>query len=94
MLLRTLGASRRQVWRILLVEYVAIGLLAAIAGSALALLSAAALARFVFHTTFVPDLRPIVVCLASVPTLTALTGFAMSRGVLTHPPLAVLRSES
>jgi putative ABC transport system permease protein len=48
-LLRTLGASRGQIWRILAVEYAALGLLAAVTGILLALAAVWALAAFVFH---------------------------------------------
>jgi putative ABC transport system permease protein len=93
-ILRTLGASRAQVFRILLVEYGALGLLAAVTGILLALLATWALARFVFHTVFLPPLTPLAVALLLVPSVTAITGFLMSRGVLNHPPLAVLRQET
>jgi putative ABC transport system permease protein len=48
----------------------------------------------VFKTSFAPPLLPLVVALAGVPVLTMLTGLLMSRGVLNHPPLAVLRAEA
>ncbi len=35
-----------------------------------------------------------LVALIAVPTLTVVTGFVMSRGVMNHPPLAILRSEA
>ena len=93
-LLRTLGASRAQIFRILLVEYVALGLLAAFTGVLLALAASWALSVFVFKTGFAPPLLPLVVALAGVPALTVFTGLLMSRGVLNHPPLAVLRAEA
>jgi len=34
------------------------------------------------------------VALFAVPALTVVTGFLMSRGVLNHPPLAILRAEA
>ena len=53
-LLRTLGASRAQIWRILAVEYLALGLLAALTGLLLALAAVWALAAFVFQAHFAP----------------------------------------
>ncbi|HXG47028.1 MAG TPA: FtsX-like permease family protein, partial [Methylomirabilota bacterium] len=53
-LLRTLGAARGQITRILLVEYLALGLLAAATGAVLALAAGWALAWWVFDTPFVP----------------------------------------
>jgi hypothetical protein len=34
-----------------------------------------------------------LITLLIVPAITVMTGLLMSRGVLNHPPLAVLRSE-
>jgi putative ABC transport system permease protein len=92
-LLRTLGASRGQIVKILLVEYFSLGLLAALTGTALAVLAAWVLARWVFHTPFAPEAASCLVALWVVPAITVATGFLMSRGVLNHPPLAVLRAE-
>jgi putative ABC transport system permease protein len=90
-LLRTLGASRKQILQILLVEYAALGTLAALTGVVLALGAAWALCWFVFKMNFVPEILPLVVAMAIVPTLTVVTGLLMSRGLLKQPPLAVLR---
>jgi hypothetical protein len=38
-------------------------------------------------------LTPLFVALVAVPALTVLTGLMMGRGVLDHPPLAILRAE-
>ncbi len=92
-LLRTLGASRGQIFKILLVEYFSLGLLAALTGTLLAVCAAGALAKFVFHTPFAPEAAPLLMALLLVPALTMITGFLMSRGVLNHPPLAILRAE-
>ena len=51
-LLRTLGASRGQIFKILLVEYLALGFLSALTGIVLAVLAAGALTRLVFHVPF------------------------------------------
>jgi putative ABC transport system permease protein len=92
-LLRTLGASRGQVLKILLVEYFSLGLLAALTGILLAVLAAWALAEFVFHTSFAPEPGSLLVALLVVPGITVLTGFLMSRGVLNQSPLVILRAE-
>ena len=90
-LLRTLGASRRQILRILFVEYLALGVLSALTGVLLALAAAWALCQFVFKVHFAPEFLPLLIALAAVPGLTVLTGLLMSRGVLKQPPLAILR---
>lgn len=91
-LLRTLGASRRQVLCILLVEYLSLGALAALAGIFLAVTATWALARWVFAIPFGPDLAVLALAVISVAALTALVGLLASRGVLNHPPLEILRS--
>jgi len=92
-LLRTLGASRGQILKILLVEYFALGFLAALTGILLAVIAAWALTRFVFHTSFVLDWESVFLPLVLVPGITALTGFLMSRGILSRSPLSILRTE-
>ena len=92
-LLRTLGASRRQVLQILLVEYFALGALAALTGVVLAIGAGWALARFLFEAPFaVPPVEAALAVLV-VSALTVFTGMLASRGVLSHPPLAILRAE-
>jgi putative ABC transport system permease protein len=92
-LLRALGASRGQVFRIQMVEYFSLGALAALTGMSLALAAAWSLAKFLFDAPFNVDIPVLCATLLAVPAITMITGFLMSRGVLRHPPLAVLRSE-
>jgi putative ABC transport system permease protein len=92
-LLRTLGASRRQIWRILAVEYAALGVLAAATGMLLALAAVWALAAFVFKVHFAPPLWPLLAGWAAVPALTLGTGLLISRRMMRHSPLAMLREE-
>jgi putative ABC transport system permease protein len=93
-LLRTLGASRRQIFSILIVEYLALGFGAALTGAVLAWGAAWGLAHFVFKTGFAPALAATTIAFIAVPALTVLIGLLMSRGVVRHPPMAVLRSEA
>ncbi|MEW6753039.1 MAG: FtsX-like permease family protein [Candidatus Latescibacterota bacterium] len=90
-LLRALGASRRQVARILLAEYLFLGGVAGLAGVLLALAGGWGLARFVFEVTWAPPLLPLGLALLAVPALTVLVGAAGSRGVQTAPPLEAVR---
>jgi putative ABC transport system permease protein len=91
-LLRALGASRRQVSRILLAEYLFLGSVAGLVGVLLALAGGWGLARFVFEVTWAPPLVPLALALLAVPTLTVLVGVTGSRGVHAAPPLEVLRA--
>jgi putative ABC transport system permease protein len=90
-LLRTIGASRGQVRRILFAEYALLGLLAAIVGAGIALAGAAALATFAFDAALVPAWSALALAVIGLPVLTVVVGLAGSRGVLAQSPLAVLR---
>jgi putative ABC transport system permease protein len=92
-LLRTLGASRGQILKILLVEYFSLGFLGALTGIVLAVLAAWALAAFVFKVPFAVAALPLLIAQLAVPVITVVTGLLISRGLLKHPPLAVLRAE-
>jgi putative ABC transport system permease protein len=93
-LLRTLGASRRQLARIQLVEYAVLGGLAALVGSALALAAGAVLAREVFQIAPAAPLLDVAAAVGLVSALTLATGWLADRGLLTQSPLEVLRAES
>jgi putative ABC transport system permease protein len=92
-LLRTLGARRSQLLRILLAEYAVLGALAA--GAAILLSTAAgwALVRFVFGGSFSLPGPELLALLLSVLGLTLVVGLAGSTEVWRRPPLEVLRGE-
>ncbi len=92
-LLRTLGASRSQVRRIVIAEYAGLGFLAALVGGGLAVASAWALATFTFQVPFRPDALWLLATAVLVPALVALVGVLGSRSALARPPLDVLRAE-
>lgn len=92
-LLRTIGARRKQILVITALEYFFLGALAAGAGIILASVASWGLARFNFETSFTPDLLPVLMLFLLITSLTVLIGLFNSRGVLNRPPLEVLRSE-
>jgi putative ABC transport system permease protein len=92
-LLRTLGASGRQVQQILLSEYLFLGLFAGLTGALLAIAGSWALAKFMFKIDYSLAVVPLLIALALVSALTVVTGLIANRGVVTHPPLEILRSE-
>lgn len=92
-LLRTLGASREQVRRIVIAEYAGLGLLAALVGGGLAIASAWALATYAFEVPFRPDPVWLIATAVLVPSLVAIVGVIGSRTALRRPPLDVLRAE-
>ena len=93
-LLRTLGASRAQIYQILCAEYLMLGALASGTGIALALVSSWGLARFVFKLDYAPSISPLFVAATSVSALTVAIGLFTSRGIGSTPPLEILRSEA
>jgi putative ABC transport system permease protein len=93
-LLRTLGATRRQLVQIQLVEYAILGVLAVIVGGGLAVVGNFLLAKFVFETGAVVPVLPLLGAMAAVCAVTLVTGWLANRGVADHPPLAVLRQET
>lgn len=93
-LLRTLGASGRQLVQIQLVEYAILGVLAAIVGSIMAIVGNALLAKYIFRITATVPITQVLIATLAVAVLTVLTGFLSGRGVTNHPPLEVLRQET
>ncbi|HEX6106239.1 MAG TPA: FtsX-like permease family protein [Gemmatimonadales bacterium] len=92
-LLRTLGATRAQLLRIVLAEYLALGLMSAAVAAALAGVAAWALSRWVFEARFVLPAAPLAALTAGVVGLTVLVGLLNSREVIRRTPLEVLRAE-
>jgi putative ABC transport system permease protein len=90
-LLRTLGASKRQILMITALEYFFLGALSAIAGIVIALLSSWGLAAFSFEIPFNPDILVILVLFSGVTLLTVVIGIVNINSILRKPPLEVLR---
>jgi putative ABC transport system permease protein len=93
-LLRTLGASRKQVLQIMTLEYLFLGALAALSGLVLAFAGSWALARFVFETPFTPEILPALIIIVAVVALTIFLGMVNSRGLVERSPLEILRVEA
>ena len=93
-LLRTLGASRKQIFIITALEYFFLGALAAATGLLISIGGSWALAKYSFKTTFTPQISPILILFAAVSLLTVLIGIMNSRAVLNKPPLEILRKET
>lgn len=92
-LLRTLGATRAQIFRVVLAEYLSLGLLASAVALVLAAAAGWALARFVFEGSFSLPLMPLGGLILSIVALTVFVGVANSRDVVRRTPLEVLRDE-
>ena len=92
-LLRTLGARRSQLLRILLAEYAVLGALAGLTATLLSTAAGWALVLFVFDGTFALPGLGLLALLALVLVLTVVVGLAGSTEVWRRPPLEVLRAE-
>ncbi|WP_133553601.1 ABC transporter permease [Pedobacter duraquae] len=93
-LLRTLGASRGQVFAITALEYFFLGAIASLTGIVIALAGNWALARFSFEIPFQPNWLAVALIFLSISGLTMLIGILNSRTVLSKPPLEILRKNS
>ena len=92
-LLRTLGASGRQIIAILNIENIFLGMMAATTGIVLGNITAWLITRFMFEISYVPAWFAIPLTLIIVTAFTVMFGSAASRGAVSRPPLEVLRSE-
>lgn len=93
-LLRTLGASRRQLVTIQLVEYAILGVLGALVGCALAVGANIALAKYVFKADAVLEPLTLLLATLAVTAITLFTGWLANRSITDHPPLEILREET
>ena len=75
-------------------EYLCLGMLAALTACMLALAANAALAWWVFKMKWVVDWLSVLIALVTLPTLTVVVGWLTNRGVSNHPPLEILRAEA
>lgn len=92
-LLRTLGASRKQIFYITALEYFFLGSLAAFTGIVLSLAGSWMLATYSFETSFTPQWLYLLFVFIAICFLTVVIGLANSRSVVTRPPLEILREE-
>ena len=90
-LLKTLGATRAQIGRILLAEYAVLGALGAVAGMLLSFAGAWGLQKWVFKGAFEPAIGSAVAIAAVLMGLTLLIGFLTGRDAFKETPMAALR---
>ena len=92
-LLRTLGASRKQIFRINATEYLVLGTLAALTGIVIALASSYLITQFQLEIDFHIRWLPILYVFLFIVGLTVIIGLLNSREVVNSAPLEVLRRE-
>jgi putative ABC transport system permease protein len=90
-LLKTLGATRAQIGRILLAEYAVLGVLGAVTGMVLSFGGAWALQKWVFRGSFAPDWAAALGIAGLLVALTLLIGLLTGREAFRETPMAALR---
>lgn len=92
-LLRTLGAVKKQLVQMTIIEYSYLGLFAGLTGSLLAIIASWALSIYFFEILFFPDLISLVIIWILVAFLTVFVGWINTRSILNKSPLEILRKE-
>jgi putative ABC transport system permease protein len=90
-LLKTLGATRHQIGRIMLAEYALLGTLGAVTGVVLSTLAGWALMHWIFRVAFVPALLPAGAVALAMIALAVAIGLLTGRDVFAETPMAALR---
>jgi putative ABC transport system permease protein len=90
-LLKTLGATRGQIIRILLAEYTLLGLLGSLTGMLLAIGAGWAVTHYVFEASYSPALAPALAIAALMLALTVTIGVLAGRDVFRETPMSALR---
>ena len=93
-LLRTLGAKKNQVIKIQVIEYVFLGVMAALTGLTLSVGASALLGYFYFDIDFVPNFTILAIESLILIALVLIIGLLNTRGVHTRPPLEILRDQA
>ena len=92
-LLRTLGASRKQILIITSLEFFFLGALGTGTGILMSLAGSWALAKYSFDGSFSPEWPALIGLFLVICLITILTGVFNSREILHKPPLEILRKE-
>ncbi len=90
-LLKTLGATRGQIMKILLAEYALLGLLGSLTGLVLAIGGGWAVTHYVFDGSFSPAFGPAVAIAGAMLGLTITIGLLAGRDVFRETPMSALR---
>jgi putative ABC transport system permease protein len=90
-LLKTLGATRPQIVRMLFTEYALLGAIGSVAGILLAVGGGWAAVHFIFKTPFAVTPLSLAAVAAATMLLTVVTGLFAARDVFAETPMAALR---
>lgn len=92
-ILKTLGASRRQVGRIFSIEFLTLGLVAGLMGGILAAIFSSLVLKRLLNAHFEFELKPIALSILATALLANASGWLASARILRQKPLEVLREE-
>lgn len=92
-LLRTIGAVKKQIVGMTILEYFYLGFFAGLTGIGLAVISGWILSIYFFKVIFLPDLINLFLIWGGIVVLTVIVGWFNTRDVLYRSPLEVLRKE-
>ncbi|MBC7788589.1 MAG: FtsX-like permease family protein [Anaerolineae bacterium] len=90
-LLKTLGATRAQIRKIMFAEYAALGVLGSATGMLLSIAGAWAVMRFAFKAPFAVTVVPLLAIAAGMMLLTVAIGVLSGRHIFAEPPMKALR---
>jgi putative ABC transport system permease protein len=93
-LLRTLGAARRQIVSAIVAEYLFLGVISGATGALLGIAASWGLSFYFLETAAAFSPAPIVLILGLVTAATVLAGILGCWGIFRRPPLEALRSEA
>ena len=93
MILKTIGATRRRVGAIFLVEFLILGAVSGVMGSILASAFSWLLLKRLLDSEFHFDVLPNLAAVALTALIAAGTGWLASYRILSQKPLEVLRGE-
>ena len=92
-LLKTLGATRAQLLRILATEYALLGVLGSLTGFVLAMGGGWALVHYVFHMPYAVAVAPAVAIAVAMLAITMTVGLLAGRDVFRETAMTALRAE-
>jgi putative ABC transport system permease protein len=90
-LLKTLGATKRQIGRMMFAEYALLGILGAATGIVLSTLAGWALLHWIFRSRFAPAVWPALLVALVMILISVSIGLLTGRDVFAETPMAALR---
>ena len=92
-LIKTLGGTRRQILKIMAIEYILLGLIGSFSGVLLSLFGSWLLVRFFFDLAFNLPVLAMISVITAVTAITLIVGTVTGSRIYARPPLEILRSE-